>query len=265
MKVLLRSLSIAGFCFSTMTSAGSMGYPGEPDAPVIQNGCSKVVTLSLGPAWYSMGEVPVTNNPPLYQNIYFPEKVSGTVGSGEIFFGLARPLNYQISGQLGLAVGYSGDATQKGQLYIYQPVSDFGKYFYKVSNTRISLKGKMLAAWPYVIKPYISGSTGVGFNRSFNYGYTTPPFAMPYSNRPYYANNTVVAFSWTAGIGIQGNLNDHWQVGVGYEFADWGKNNFKQLLVKNPNEYYIGLHSNSLYTNSVQFSLSYSFLDTTGY
>jgi len=39
---------------------------------------------------------------------------------------------------------------------------------------------------------------------------------------PNFASNTTTAFTYTLGVGVERHLNQHWQVGMGYEFADWG-------------------------------------------
>ena len=33
----------------------------------------------------------------------------------------------------------------------------------------------------------------------------------------------MTALTYTLGTGVQKILNAHWQVGVGYEFSDWGQ------------------------------------------
>ena len=56
------------------------------------------------------------------------------------------------------------------------------------------------------------------------------------------------------GAGVQKALNNHWQVGVGYEFADWGKSTLGRSLGQTLNT---GLSLNYFYTNGVLFNLTY--------
>ncbi len=75
--------------------------------------------------------------------------------------------------------------------------------------------------------------------------------ALPNSN---FTNHTKTAFTYTLGAGVQKALNDHWQAGVGYEFADWGKSELGRALGQTMNS---GLTLNHLYTNAVLLNLTY--------
>lgn len=258
MKGKLAGMVMAGI-WSITAWAGSMGDVSPEE--IRRNVCSKVITLGLGPAWYN-NEGGTQRNlyffPPLTLHTYVPEHTSGVIGSGELFFGLARPLTNQLAGQLGIAVGYSGNGKLSGHLNIGEPAVATYPYSYSVSSARIALKGKLVSAWNYWAKPYISGSAGVGFNRSWDYD--SPYTIYPLGLHPTFSNNTAVGFAYTAGIGIQANINPQWQLGVGYEFSDWGKNSLHEpslTLLDGTFLQYHGLHSNSFYTQSVQFSVSY--------
>ena len=259
-------IGIAGL-FSATAIAGSMGGENavynDPGAAT----CGKVITLSLGPAWYNnRGEgqrnfFPSIILPPGYTHTYVPTQTSGVLGSGELFFALTSTLNYLFSGQLGLAVGYSGNGTQDGRLYTER---DSGRYTYsyKLSNARIGAKGKIVTEWSHWVKPYISGSAGVGFNRAWDYTTTHSIFGI--SSRPSFDESTEVAFTYTAGIGLQGNIAPNWQIGVGYEFSDWGKNSLTTPSLNLPDVptptvpyVYRALHASTFYTHQLQISLSY--------
>jgi|GEM_PF-943098 len=251
----------AGLVFSLASTAGGMGAIQEEPAPINSSSCGQLITLSFGPAWYNESQNAIRDFRFPFLHTFVPHQVSGVLGSSELFFALTRPLDYYVSGQLGIAVGYNAAAKQDGTLYIDVPPILVSDYAYRLSNARIALKGKLVADWGYVVQPYVSASAGVGFNRSWGYGYNIPSsafFPLP-DIRPYMADNTTVAFTYTAGLGIQANINDNWQVGAGYEFTDWGKNNFKNLRVRSSNRFTHLLNSPTFYTNALQIGVTYKF------
>lgn len=71
---------------------------------------------------------------------------------------------------------------------------------------------------------------------------------------PNFADHTKTAFTYTLGVGVQKAFNDHWQVGIGYEFADWGKSKLGRASGQTMNS---GLALNHLYTNGILFNLTY--------
>jgi opacity protein-like surface antigen len=263
MKGKLSGIGIAAL-FSMSAVAGGMGGRSAPPPPppLARAGtCAKVITLSVGPAWYNnSGRIQRNFLIPLdIFHTYVPENASGVVGTGEIFFALARPVFNQVSGQLGLAAAYSGNGKARGRLHIGYPVyTETYAYSYQLASTRIAMKGKLASEWAYWAKPYISASAGVGFTRSWNY--ESPYSIYPRHSQGTFSSETAYGFSYTAGIGVQTYINTDWQIGIGYEFADWGKNRLARPRVRIPATeliQYPGLHSPSFYTHELQFSVSY--------
>ncbi|MDI1351991.1 MAG: hypothetical protein PSV35_04360 [bacterium] len=72
-----------------------------------------------------------------------------------------------------------------------------------------------------MVTPYVSGSMGVGFNRAR--GFTITPKIIQEIPAPEFTPHTETAFTYTLGIDIQKALTPNVQVGIGYEFTDWGK------------------------------------------
>ena len=72
---------------------------------------------------------------------------------------------------------------------------------------------------------------------------------------PDFASNTTTAFTYTVGAGIQRLLNQHWQAGIGYEFADWGRSQLNRASGQTLNN---GLSLSHVYTNGFLFNLTYS-------
>jgi opacity protein-like surface antigen len=116
----------------------------------------------------------------------------------------------------------------------------------------VAVKGKLLADMGYMAIPYVSGSVGVGFNRAHNFNNIPVIFeALP---NPNFASNTETAFSYTVGAGLQKALTPNWQVGAGYEFADWGKS---QLGLAPGQTLGNGLAQDHVYTNALMFNVTY--------
>lgn len=238
--------------------AGSMGPVGLEEENTSL--CAKVIALSLGPAWYNNeGRVQENIFFPLFStHTFIPQTTPGVVGSGELFFALARPITNRLSGQLGIDIGYSGNGKEEGYLVISPPVSKTYSYSYRLSNARVGLKGRLIGDWGYWVKPYISGSANVGFNRSWNY--TSAYTIFPLGEKPSFGDKTTTAFTYTAGIGVQGNIAPQWQLGVGYEFSDWGRSYLTEpsLTLANGITFnYPAPHATSFFTQSVQVTLSY--------
>lgn len=212
-----------------------------------------VITLSGGPAWTTLGLTQVDYPPaPFPTTSYFPNKKSQTIGSGEVFFGLQRVLTPRITGQLGLGAAAAGDARVAGTFLVNGiPASNTFTYQYDVNHMRIELKGKLIGNFNKTIQPYISGSFGMGWNQSHGYSETSlDPINFPTVS---FLSNTTTAMPYSVGAGLQAMLNQHWQVGVGYEFADLGKSKLGVnglTLIQGP-------YLDHFYTNELLFSLSY--------
>jgi hypothetical protein len=217
-----------------------------------------IITLSGGPAWAKPGQNQyLYSNPPPQNDYYHYNSKTGILATSEIFFGLQRFVYPCLIGQLGLGVAGASDAKASGEVDV-DGIPAVNAYDYKVNHARIELKGKLIATYYKLVQPYVSGSFGGGFNNTHAYVPTTidpvlyPPF--------WFAAKTTRAFSYTLGAGLQTNLDRHWQVGAGYEFADWGKS----YLAPDPLRPLYPIVTNGpglthLYTHELLFSLSYLF------
>ena len=67
-------------------------------------------------------------------------------------------------------------------------------------------------------------------------------------------SNTVTTFTYTVGAGLQYTVTQHWQVGIGYEFADWGSSHLDAAAGQQLGR---GLALNHLYTNGLLFTFTY--------
>lgn len=226
--------------------AGTMGVmQSEPDV-------RWVTTISAGPTWSNAGENQTFDLAPSIEKAYIANKSTNTLGAGELFIGVQKQVS-DWQGQIGLAGAVSGNAKLQGIIWDdANPKSYNYSYHYKILHSHVALKGKLLKDQGYWLIPWISGSLGVGFNHASGFdNYPLIAAARPNCN---FKSNTETAFTYTVGAGLQKSLNDHWQLGVGYEFADWGKSRLDKAPEQTINT---GLKLNHLYTNGVLFNLTY--------
>lgn len=246
--------------YLTTLLAASSAFPGTMGDLFSDLNKTWVGTLSAGPVWANAGTTQTFFLAPEIEKTYAANKSTNTIGNGELFIGTQKSLPYQLQGQLGLAVATTSNANLQGEIWDdADPVFNNYLYQYRVRNTRIVLKGKLLTEKTcrlinksYTLLPWVSGSLGVGFNRSHYFNNTPVIFeALPNAN---FTDHTETAFSYTLGAGLQKTLNEHWQFGVGYEFADWGQSKLGQALGQTLNA---GPSLNHLYTNGVLFNFTY--------
>jgi opacity protein-like surface antigen len=132
---------------------------------------------------------------------------------------------------------------------------DFANYNYNydVVYTHIAVKAKLFAKWTETTHPYVGASAGVGFNRAHNF-FISPRIPEAVPAPPFTAKTTDGAFAYTLEAGLQHVIDTHWRGGVGYEFADWGASSLGRAPGQTLNS---GLALSHLYTNGVQFNLTY--------
>lgn len=213
---------------------------------------ASVITLSAGPAWYRAGQAQTFELVPGFFNTYTADKTTQSLASGELFVGVQRVIHTRLSGQLGVAGASYNPAHLSGTiLETADPTFDNFSYTYKVRHQRIAVKGLLLYSAIKQWLPYLSGSAGMGFNKA--YQFTITPNFYTSKPPPAFQSNNTTAFSYTLGIGVRKVLNPHLHIGVGYEFADWGKSIFNRGDGQTLNN---GVQLNHLLTNELQFSLS---------
>jgi opacity protein-like surface antigen len=241
--ILLGALSAS--LISGMAAAGNMGSA-VPD-------WRWVGTFSAGPVWEDGGATQTFYITPDIEKSYRASKTTKTLGDFEVFLGGQHALSPALLGQLGLAVGATTDATLSGIIWDdADPAFNNFSYGYKVQHTHVAAKGKLLVDTGYWVMPWVSASIGVGFNSASNFHNT--PLIDEAIKTPNFKAHTETAFTYTVGAGIQKALNEYWQIGAGYEFADWGQSHLGRASEQTMNQ---GLKLNHLYTNGVMFNLTY--------
>ena len=215
-----------------------------------------VITVSAGPAWTSAGQTQSYRLQSNIKNTYSANLNTSSLGVGELFFGWQSRLRTMYYGQLGLAVTGSSMVKLSGDVWAFaDPDYNNFNYTYDVNQLRLSLKGKMINQEPITrlcILPYISASIGLGFNRSYNYTATSKLYEeLP---GPDFTDNTVTNYVATIGIGMQRQLNKHWQAGIGYECADWGESQLGRAPGQTLNS---GITLTHIYAHELLFNLTY--------
>jgi len=227
--------------------AGAMG----PSAP--SNDWRFVGTLSAGPAWASGGKTQTFYLAPEVEKTYAADKSTHAFVDGELFLGMQRQINDKLQGQLGVAIAATNFTRVTGTIWDdADPVFNNYTYNYKIRHNHLAIKGKLLADVGYMVTPWVSGSLGVGINRADGFNNNPTIFeAVPNAN---FAGNSETAFTYTIGAGVQKAIDEHFSVGAGYEFADWGKSQLHRAAGQTLNP---GLKLSHLYTNGVLFNLTY--------
>lgn len=228
--------------------AGSMGS-------VNTDPSTYVTTLSMGPVWAAAGQTQTFFLAPGIEKTYAADKSSQSLFDGELFFGKQRQINNLLTAQFGLAVAATSNAPVSGSIWDdADPTFNNYAWKYNVQHTHVTVKGKLLANRDnYFLTPWISASLGAGFNRAYEYKST--PRIFEAVAIPPFESHTTTAFTYTVGAGIQRSLNQHIALGVGYEFADWGKSSLTRAEGQTLGS---GLSLNHLYTNGLLFNLTYN-------
>ena len=213
-----------------------------------------VGTFSAGPVWQSGGATQTFYLTPEIEKTYAANQSTNALFDGEVFVGLQKALSQTLQGQLGLAVAATSNASLTGVIWDdADPEFANYTYSYKLQHTHVAVKGKLLADTGYWLTPWISASLGVGFNNAHSFNNTPLIFeALPNAN---FSSHTQTSFTYTLGAGVQKALSAHWQVGAGYEFADWGQSQLHRAVGQIMGS---GLGLSHLYTNGLLLNLTYT-------
>lgn len=233
--------------FSMSTLAGDMGTP-----RVIPDWMA-VITVTGGPAWTNPGrnQILYPNFPDQSQH-FTPLTSSTSVGVGGIIFSLQHALSPILFAQLGVGISVASDVQVRGVLGI-NDATNVGLYQYQVAPVRGEIKGKLIYGENQFIQPYLSGGIGIGLTHTHHY--KTILLDDSYSPLSIFKDHSDTTFAYSVGAGVQKNIAQFWQVGVGYEFADWGANN----LGGDGLSLFQGPGSPHLYTHELLISISYLF------
>lgn len=212
-----------------------------------------VASFSLGPGWYQTGSTQNLLLQPGFTNTYVANQDNRTLITGELFLGTLQQLSSRLWGQIGIAGALASPARVSGIIWeTGDPHLDNFTYAYHIDHAQVSLKGKLLTLINQSWYPYLSASLGAAFNTSTHY--TSTPLLFEIIPIPPFTKKTMTSFAYTVGVGLQKTMAPHWQLGFGYEFADWGQNQLGPIA---------GLATNStpglnhLYVNQLMFNITF--------
>lgn len=218
-----------------------------------QESLTWVAMFNMGPVWASNGETQTITLGSELEKTYASDDSANPVFEGEVFLGLQQRFSHVVLGQLGLTVGATGNDHLTGDIWDdADPQFNNYEYDYDIQHTYVLVKGLLSFDTHSKWIPWISAGVGVGFNHAHSFNNTpTDPDAVA---SPNFASNTQTSFTYAIGLGVKHALNEHWLVGLGYEFADWGKSSLDPASGQTTNA---ALLLDHLYTNAVLFNLTY--------
>lgn len=247
---------ISSTVFSTLASAAQPSQV-QPIDQLASSSPTLVVSLSGGPAWQNTLSSQTFYLTPTIEKTFTARHQKDPLPVGELFIGMQSnipKLPAEVLGQLGLNFS-TGDTSLNGNIWDdADPTFNNYTYSYKVQHWQLALAGKLLLADPcyYGIIPWFGASAGVGINNAHSYHNT--PLLFEAVTMPNFRSHTETSFTYSVSLGVQKALAPHWQVGLNYEFADWGKSQLSRAAGQSLNT---GLSFNHLYTNGVLFNLTY--------
>ncbi len=247
--VIIRKLICSATIAATLISPAFSGTLGP--SPLSTD--DWVIRISGGSAWTSPGKEQTFYLLPGFRNTYTANKSTTAVADGALFLGQQKTLDQGLQGQIGVTFAMAGNARLQGDIWDdAEPLFNNHTYQYKIQHTHLAVEGGLLFEQDNGLIPWLSASIGVGFNRSYAFSnQITIPEARV---EPNFTSNTVTAFTYTVGIGIQKAIKKQVQFGVGYLFSDWGKSSLDRATGQTLNS---GLSLSHLYTNGVLFNLTY--------
>lgn len=213
-----------------------------------------VSSLSFGAAWIQGHKTETLYLQPDVAKTYTASSDNPSTAVGALFFGMQRILNAQLQGQLGLELVTTGNSHLSGDIWDdANPEFNNYTYRYTINHSHVALKAKLLFDKGMIVTPYVSGSLGIGTNKAFDYSSTPRDSAdVP---PPAFLSNTKTQGVYTLGIGLQKNLTHQYHLGLGYEFAYWGRSNLAAAPGQTSTQ---GINTNALNAQQVLFSLSYT-------
>jgi opacity protein-like surface antigen len=234
-------------------ASSSSSFSGTMGSIIVPKNLTWVGTLSAGSLWERASQTQTVYLTPDIVKAYVARKTTHSVAEGDIFLGIQKQLPKRFQGQLGMAVAVTNNAALSGNVWDdAEALFNNYTYRYDVQHTHVLIKGKLLADRSYWLIPWVSAGIGVGFNNAHHFQNT--PLISEATTMPNFSSNTQTSFTYTLGAGVQKVLTSHWQVGVGYDFSDWGRSQLGRSSGQTLNS---GLRLNHLYTNGVLLNVTY--------
>lgn len=248
---------LVGFMVSSsIAMAGSMG---AIEQPVI----SPVITLFGGVGFFN-----VNHSPEVFTGTdddiftYYNNRQHSNSGLLGVFVGgehaLPRPGLFM---QGGLEYTAFENSRIKGShsVGIEPATSTYYNYKYTIQTQQLLAVAKLFGTLKERYHPYVSVGLGAAFNDSTAFSVSTTETGS-LNIAPIYGNHTKTAFSYSAGLGVDADLNQHVRLGLGYRFAGLGKSSLGNGSVNmNTYSYPTGfsLSAGNAYVNQLVAQISY--------
>lgn len=219
--------------------------------PELSNAEPLIMTFSGGALFAKPGDtqtLPVMGG---FSKTYKDDSKTDQALQAEFFIGIARPLGTKFSGEFGLEMAQTTGVQSTGHIWDFADQTfDNYTYSYKIAQTRLALKNKFFYDAQLSILPYMSVGIGIGANRA--YGYQSTPITNGAADVPNHDSKTVMAFTYTIGIGFEKSFREKWRWGFGFEHIDLGRTQLGSASGAG-----LGPSTNHVYTNSFMLNITY--------
>lgn len=220
----------------------------------VQN--SWFATGSIGPLWQSNGKTQTFIVAPNVVKTYAANNNTEVITGLSINLGVQKPFKNRLERfkwQLGGVLENAASATLTGEIWDdADPQFNNYTYRYSVKHTRVAAKGKLLYDGKYKLQPWISGSLGIGWNYAENY--QNFPRIFPAVVNTNFVPHTTQALTYSIGAGVQRIISKSIQIGLAYEFTDWGGSTFAKPARQVT---YNVIQTQHFYTNGLLANITY--------
>ena len=224
-----RTICVAAGCLlsSFLATAGELG-----STPLSIMGFRPVVSLFGGVAGLSSNNSQTFHgtDDEIFVYNYNGQDTSTTTGFVGVFFGAEHQLSYPgLFIDAGLEYDYFGHGKASGMnsVGIEPGTSTLYQYNYNIQSQQVLAVAKLfatanLSALPsHPFYPYVSVGLGAAFNDASQFNTSTEETGSV-NLTPTFKSRSTTDFSYTLGLGVDTNVNQHVRVGVGYRFSDFG-------------------------------------------
>ncbi len=204
--VCLSTLLCSGLSLHTALAADQLISSDHPDSFVhtlLNNALtSAVVSISAGPAWENEGDSQTLSLQPEVEKYYTSSNQHHSLMNSQLFLAVQQALslpvmrNTNATGQFGLNFVTTGNAKPSGNIWDdADPTFNNYTYHYQIQHKEVSAKARLLVDSGYMsIKPFVSASVGVGFNRAYHFN--NIPLISEAVASTNYSSPTTTAITW---------------------------------------------------------------------
>lgn len=218
-----------------------------------QKTISYVATLGMGAGWQASGKTQTLALTSDIEKTYTANQPKSIFPNYDLFLGVQKKIQSRVIGQFGVDIAAADHAELAGDIWDdASPEFNNYRYQYHIKHSQLALKGKLIGDFDHLVLPWISAAVGIGFNRSFDFS-NTPAISQAVAS-PNFSSHNTRSFTYSIGLGVEHILDKNWQVGMGYEFSDWGRSELGAASGSTTNQ---TLTLSHLYTQAIMLNISY--------